>query len=67
MTENGRMIKETDKDKGNPKNITLFIKIVYLFQIVIFIQINLYKYNKKNYQYNQMVNGSTMLNNESLD
>ena len=59
------MIKETDK--GNPKNITLFIKMVYLFQIVIFIQINLYKYNKKNYQYNQMVNGSTMLNNESLD
>ncbi len=62
---NGRMIKETDK--GNSKNITLFIKMVYLFQFVIFIKINLHKYNKKNYQYNQMVNGSTMLNNESLD
>ena len=56
------MIKEMDK--GYPKNITLFIKMVYLFQFVIFIQINLYKYNKKNYQYDQMVNGSTMLNNE---
>ena len=31
---NGRMIKETDKDKGNPKNITLFIKIVYLFKLI---------------------------------
>ena len=28
------MIKETDKDKGNPKNITLFIKIVYLFKLI---------------------------------
>ena len=58
------MIKEMDK--GYPKNITLFIKMVYLFQFVIFIQINLYKYNKKNYQYDQMVNGSTMLNNEIM-
>ena len=58
------MIKETDK--GYPKNITLFIKMVYLFQFVILIQINLYKYNKKNYQYDQMVNGSTMLNNEIM-
>ena len=58
------MIKEMDK--GYPKNITLFIKMVYLFQFVILIQINLYKYNKKNYQYDQMVNGSTMLNNEIM-
>jgi len=29
---NGRMIKETDK--GNPKNITLFIKMVYLFKLI---------------------------------
>ena len=58
------MIKEMDK--GYPKNITLFIKMVYLFQFVIFIKINLYKYNKKNYQYDQMVNGSTMLNNEIM-
>ena len=58
------MIKEMDK--GYPKNITLFIKMVYLFQFVIFILINLYKYNKKNYKYDQMVNGLTMLNNEIL-
>ena len=29
---NTRMIKEMDK--GNPKNITLFIKIVYLFKLI---------------------------------